>query len=256
MPGLIDRAEREVKILALDLETSPNLAHVWGLWQQNVSIGQLEASTEVICFGGRWYGQRGVTVKTVHHDGKQAMLDAAWEMFDQADAIMGWNSRGFDVKHMQREFLQAGMPPPSPAKDLDLMVAVKAKFRFPSNKLDYVAQTLGVGKKVKHEGFEMWRKCLDGDDAAWGRMVRYQKQDVNLLIDLYEKLLPWLPNHPNKPLIDGIDGAVCLRCGSRDLESRGQNFTATGSYPRFRCRSCGTWGRGLTRTETSVLRPV
>ena len=34
-----------MKILFLDLETSPNLAHVWGLWQQNVAIRVAGAPT-------------------------------------------------------------------------------------------------------------------------------------------------------------------------------------------------------------------
>lgn len=244
-----------MRILALDLETSPNLAHVWGLWQQNVGINQIEASTEVICYGGRWYGERGVTVKNVHHDGKQAMLDFAWQQLDEADAVMGWNSRGFDVKHLQREFLEAGMPPPSPFKDLDLMIAVKAKFRFPSNKLDYVSQRLGVGQKVKHEGFEMWRKCLAGDDAAWNRMVRYQKQDVNLLISVYDRLRPWISTHPNVALIDGIENG-CVQCGSTNLQHRGWAVTATSRYKRYQCQNCGRWNKSAHRETTTELRPA
>jgi hypothetical protein len=59
-----------MKILLLDLETSPNMAYVWGLWDQNISIGQMISSTEVICFGARWYGQRKIHFSSVHHDGK------------------------------------------------------------------------------------------------------------------------------------------------------------------------------------------
>lgn len=244
-----------MKILALDLETSPNLAYVWGLWNQNIAISQMEASTEVICFGARWYGQRGVTVKSVHHDGKQVMLQTAWDLLNEADAVMGWNSKGFDSKHLMREFLEAGMPPPAPYKDLDLMLAVKARFRFPSNKLDYVSQKLGVGKKVQHEGFEMWRKCLAGDDEAWARMIKYQKQDVNLLIDLYEKLRPWIPNHPSVAVIDGEpDG--CPACGSTHVQPRGLAHTNTGSYRRYVCLDCGKWSRGFKREQGSLLRAI
>jgi hypothetical protein len=66
---------------------------------------------------------------------------------------------------------------------------------FPSNKLDYVAQKLDVGAKVKHSGFSLWLRCMDGDKKAWKEMKEYQIQDVNLLVDLYDILLPWLvPN--------------------------------------------------------------
>jgi uncharacterized protein YprB with RNaseH-like and TPR domain len=94
-----------MKILFLDLETSPNLAHVWGLWQQNVAITQLEKSTEVICFGARWLGSEKVIFKSVHHHGKQKMLDELHKIMDQADVLIGWNSQAFDSKHIKREFI-------------------------------------------------------------------------------------------------------------------------------------------------------
>ncbi len=56
------------RILLLDLETSPNVAHVWGLWNQNVSIKQLLEGTEVICVGARWLGDESVEIRSVHKD--------------------------------------------------------------------------------------------------------------------------------------------------------------------------------------------
>ena len=106
---------KKPRILALDLETSPNLAHVWGLWQQNVGLNQLLESTEVICFGARWLGEEEVEFRSVHHDGKKKMLKRAWELLNEADAVMGWNSKGFDMKHLNREFLENGLTPPSRA---------------------------------------------------------------------------------------------------------------------------------------------
>jgi len=34
-----------MQILLLDIETAPNTAHVWGLWNQNVSLNQLMESS-------------------------------------------------------------------------------------------------------------------------------------------------------------------------------------------------------------------
>jgi len=80
---------------------------------------------------------------------------------------------------------------------LDLMSVTKANFQFPSNKLDYVAQRLGVGAKVKHSGFKLWINCMEGDEKAWREMKKYQIQDVNLLVDLYYALLPWFVGKGN-----------------------------------------------------------
>lgn len=186
-----------MKILMLDIETTPMQVYAWGLWDQNITIDQIIKPTEMLCFGARWLGSKKVIFKSVHHDGKQAMLDELHKLMDEADVLVGWNSAAFDHKHINREFLENGMQPPSPVKDLDLMSVTKANFQFPSNKLDYVAQALGVGAKVKHSGFSLWIRCMDGDAKAWAEMKKYQVQDVNLLIDLYYELLPWFVGKGN-----------------------------------------------------------
>jgi uncharacterized protein YprB with RNaseH-like and TPR domain len=180
-----------MKTLLLDIETTPMQVYTWGLWDQNISIDQIIKSTEMLCFGARWLGAKRVIFKSVHHDGKKAMLEELHKLMDEADLLVGWNSAAFDHKHINREFLENGMTPPAPTKDLDLMSITKANFLFPSNKLDYVAQKLGVGAKVKHSGFKLWLRCMDGDSKAWAEMKKYQVQDVNLLVELYDVLLPW-----------------------------------------------------------------
>lgn len=184
-----------MKILMLDIETTPMQVYTWGLWDQNIGINQIIKHTEMMCFGAKWLGQKKVTFKSVHHHGKQEMLETLHKMMNEADILVGWNSASFDHKHIRREFLEASLEPPAPVKDLDLMTVVKANFLFPSNKLDYVAQKLGVGAKVKHSGFDLWIDCMDGKDKAWREMRKYQIQDVELLDKLYEVLLPWFPGN-------------------------------------------------------------
>lgn len=238
------------RILYLDLETSPNLAHVWGLWQQNIAISQLEEHTHVICFGARWSDSKQVIFRSVHHDGKQAMLDELHRIMDEADIVVGWNSASFDVKHIRRELLEAGYTPPSPWRDLDLMRIVKQQFKMPSNKLDYVAQLLGVGAKTQHTGFKLWLDCMAGDDKAWRLMKKYQLQDVNLLVDLHDKLRPWIRGTVNLAAYTGQDLA-CRNCASDNLHARGYMVTGKGKYRRYQCQDCGAWmhGKAVSRTE-------
>ena len=203
-----------------------------------------------MCFGARWHGQKKVIFKSVHHDGKKAMLKDLHAIMDEADAIVGWNSKSFDHKHIRREFLEAGMAPPSPTKDIDLMLECRKYFRFPSYKLDYVAQKLGVGAKVAHSGFELWIKCMAGEEKAWREMKKYQIQDVNLLIDLYEKLLPWINSHPTVGMYENIDDA-CPNCGSQNLRPEGVYVGTTGSYDKFQCNDCGKWVKSSKSNLTS-----
>ena len=43
-----------MKILFCDIETSPNVAYVWGLFKQNIGLSQLLEPTRVICAAYSW----------------------------------------------------------------------------------------------------------------------------------------------------------------------------------------------------------
>jgi uncharacterized protein YprB with RNaseH-like and TPR domain len=206
-----------------------------------------------MCFGARWNDSKRVTVKSTYRDGKEAMLQSLWEHLDQADAVVSWNGQSFDSRHANREFIEAGITPPSPYKEIDLMRTAKAKFKFPSNKLDYVAQTLGVGQKTPHTGFDLWKRCMAGEEAAWRLMEKYQKQDVNLLVDLYDKLRPWVALHPNRALIDNVQDG-CPVCASTHLQKRGYAYTGSSTFQQYQCMDCKKWFRGSQRLATTTMR--
>lgn len=243
-----------MKILFYDIETTPISAYTWGLWEQNVSLKQIVTPTELLCFGAQWADGERVIFRSEHHHGKQRMLETIHGLVDRADAVVGWNSAAFDRKHLNREFLEAGMTPPSPTREVDLMKVVKANFKFPSNKLDYVAQALGVGGKVNHTGFDLWLGCMAGDEAAWSMMKRYQIQDVKLLVDLYDRLKPWMKWHPDKNIVDGTDDA-CSVCGGK-LHRSGEYYSNTGVFDQFKCSVCGKYHRAVKRKRSSSVRPM
>jgi len=248
-----------MKILVLDIETRPSLGFIWSLWDQNVSLSQLVEVGEVICFGAKWLDKKKVIFKSVHHHSKEEMVQTAWDLMDEADAIIHYNGRAFDIKHLNREFLLAGLNPPSPHKDIDLLTVARGRFKFLSNKLEHVAEQLGIGSKVQHSGFQLWLDCMADDKKAWAKMRQYCEGDVLLTEELYYKLLPWVRNHPSVPLHNGasVDSLpACRNCGSTDLQRRGYSFTAVSKFQRFVCKSCGTWGRDNYResavTTTSI----
>lgn len=242
-----------MKILAWDIELTPLTVYSWSLWPNHIPIQQIEKPQEVMCFGARWYGKNQVMFKSTQHHGKKEMLEAIHALLDEADAVLSWNGAGFDTKHINREFIENGMLPPSPYTEIDLMKVAKKRFKFPSNKLDYVAQALEVGRKVQHEGFQLWLDCMDGNKSAWKKMKDYQVQDVNLLIDLYERLKPWIDNHPNVAVTDDLERA-CVVCGSERLVSHGFKITTTGKYRRYRCQECGKFMRGKIMVSGTEMR--
>ena len=161
-----------MKILLLDIETSPNLAHVWGLWQQNVGTNQLLESSEVMCWAAKWYDERGVMFMSNKANSHAEMLAKIYELIDEADVVVHYNGKKFDMPTLNKEFLLQGWTPPSPYKQIDLLRVVRSNFKFPSNKLDYVAQRLNIGKKVKHEGHELWIKCMKKDQCIIYKLMK------------------------------------------------------------------------------------
>lgn len=238
-----------VKILVLDIETSPNLAWVWGLWQQNVAINQIEKSGAVLCFAAKWVGED----KVRFHKGP-ALVGAAHKLLDQADVVVHYNGTKFDIPWLQTEFVRAGLTQPSPFTQIDLCSVVKAKFRFPSNKLEYVANALLEEGKVSTGGFGLWLKVMGDDKAAWAAMRRYNEHDVLLTERLFERLKPWI-KLPVASLYDGdTNEKTCPQCGSDNIQRRGLAYTPLGAYQQYRCMECGRWSRGKNRVKGVDVR--
>ena len=244
-----------IKILILDIENYPNEVDAWGLFKQNISIQQINNVGRMICFASKWLGEDEVSFFGQSDDiSRKIMLDNAWKLLDQADAVIHYNGINFDRKIVNTEFIKEGYSPPSPCKDIDLLREVKKNFRLPSNKLDFVLQYFGIGQKVKHEGHELWQKVRAGDKVSWDKMEEYNKGDVIPLEMLYNVLRPWIKIHPNVGLYIDTALPVCRVCGSDKLVKKGKEYTQLSHYQRYKCKECGSNLRGrLNNAERGHL---
>ncbi len=237
--------------LVVDIETAPNQVHTWGLYDQNVGLSQLIKPSYMLCWGARWVGEKKVRFKDIRDP---EMVAEIYELIDSADALIHFNGDRFDLPILHREFLLAGFDPPSPYKNIDLLKVAKKKFRFASNKLEHIAQQLGIELKLQTSGHQLWIKCMENDPAGWREMTKYNKQDIVVTEDLYNRFLPWIDQHPNHQLYTDIDS--CPRCGAiGSLTRQGYAYTSLGSFQRYRCGSCRSWsrsGKRLAGTEQQV----
>lgn len=246
-----------MKLLFIDIESAPLSAYVWGLWDQNISINQIIDSSGVLCFAAKWYGDDKVIFDSEYKSGPLSMLEHAHALLSEADAVVHWNGTKFDIPVLNKEFIQLRLPPPAPFKEIDLLKTSRKRFKFPSNKLDYVAQALGLGEKVKHSGFQLWVDCMNNKKSAWKEMQEYNIQDVVLLEKVYERFKPWIKHHPNVALYMDSDRPACTVCGSTRVVHRGHNVTTRCKYRRYQCKDCGKWLQGnhqipLAATERLV----
>lgn len=248
----------QMRILLFDIETSLAKVYTYGLWDQNISIANIIEHPRMIAFTAKWLGEKKIHAYSEYHQSRQEMLEALHALLDEADLVVGWNSKGFDVRWVNSEFMVENMLPPSPYKQLDLMQEAKRNARFLSNKLDYISERLLGDNKIDYNMSKMWIKVDNPDTTEaerkkeWNAMLKYAKKDTALLEPMYLDLLPWL-RLPH-PVQSGDD--KCRNCGSNDLEKRGVARTLNGTYQRFQCRSCGSWCRGTTRMPSTNMRNI
>lgn len=229
-----------MKLLFLDIETAPCVATVWGLRDQNIAINQMLKPGYTLCWAAQWKGDR-----TMHYasilNGRKTMVRAIHKLLMKADAVCHYNGESFDIPMLNSEFMLAGLPPPTPSKQVDLYRAVRRRFRLPSYKLEFVAKHLGIGCKVQHKGHELWLECMAKKKESFAVMERYNKQDVKLLEGVYDRILPWIDRHPNRSVM--ADTFCCPRCESKDYQQRGVTSMIAGIYRRYSCKACGHWFR-------------
>jgi len=247
----------DFKLLTVDIENFPNVAHVWQLFNQNVSLAQLQIPASTVSFAAKWYGNSKVLYYSDFHNGHDEMVLAAHRLFDEASCVMGYNSKGFDTKHLNWQFTLAGLTPPSPYAQIDLYQVIKQNFKPSSGKLDFVAGALGIGHKTAHSGHQLWVDCMAGDEKAWAKFRSYNKNDVVLTEALYDRLRPWIKNHPHMGLYgDTVEEHVCSTCGSANVRKRGFAYTAVGRYQQWQCEraECGRYSRGKKLLDSVDLR--
>lgn len=172
------------------------------------------------------------------------MIHNLYTVLDEADLVLHYNGKKFDIPYIQRTLLEHNYIPPSPFHQLDLYLIARSTFSFPSLKLDYISQHLNLGSKHKHEGFDLWKKFMEEDDTAHKTMKEYNIQDVLLVEALYKKVLPWIKTHPSHALYNHEEGTVCTNCGSDRVIKNGIETTLLMAYQRYRCQECGTNLRG------------
>jgi hypothetical protein len=239
------------QVLVVDIETSPILARVWGTFDVTINPDMIVEPSRMLCFAANWYPAKRVDVYCEwDDDGHRGMVAALWELLDRADIVVGYNSDKFDLKHINREFILAGLTAPSPYQTIDLIKTVRGRFKFPSNRLGQIGQSLDIGAKLDTGGWKLWQAVLDGDDKARAKFARYCKTDVVLTSTLLATLANggWIKGLPHAGLWSG-NMAACYACGSTDLDLYGIAYSKTQRYVRLVC-ACGAYNKVLKNGQT------
>jgi hypothetical protein len=243
--------ENGAKVLLFDIETAPILAHVWGLWENNVGLNQIVSDWHMLSWSAKWLGSPANEVmymdlrgaKDVQND--KPLLVELRELLDMADVVITQNGKRFDTPKVQARMLLNGIKANSPYKHIDVKLESKRLFGFPSHKLEYMTEKVNkIYKKLKHKNFpghELWVECLKGNSAAWDEMELYNKHDVLSLEEFFGHIAPWGINI-NFNLYHDDEEHVC-KCGSKDHRKNGFYYTDMGKFQRYECKKCGAPSR-------------
>lgn len=255
--NLVHVTKEPNKILFIDIETAPSVGMYFDLWKEGNIVKTLHHGY-ILSFAYKWLGDKNVNVVGLpmyvgyggdKQDDSLLCADMAL-LLSEADVIIAHNGDKFDIPKIYTRLIKHGFKPPEPFKTIDTYKVAKRHFKFESNRLNDLGVFLGLGKKAQTGGIDLWHKCMEGDSSAWKTMLHYNAQDVVLLELVYQRLKPWIKNHPNMSIKLGCDG--CPNCGNKKLQRRGQAITLTGTRQRYQCMSCGAWSTGSTEKIVNI----
>lgn len=259
-------------VLTLDIERLPGRARhqhrgltiqgdFWDLCGWKNVIGYrlpVESVIEwprTICVAWRWYGEERVEFASEWGDGRDKMLTRVWEAYDQADVIYGHNVANFDTKHLNTEWRDLGMMPPTPYKIVDTLKEARKTFGDESKTLAALTQRLGIETKVDKYDVEVARAACDGNIAEQERIQRYNEGDVVASEKFVDALRGWISSHPHN-LRGTVDESLptCPQCWGDDLVENGTKLADQLVYLLYRCTTCGANVQGARHSRAAVTR--
>ncbi len=248
---------KKPKILIFDIETAPLKVYVWNRWKQNVYLPQTISEWFTLTWSAKWLFDGKImsarlTSEEVKNEDDKRIVKELWTLFNEADMVVAHNGDKFDIPRMNSRFLVNGLNPTTPYHSIDTKKIAAKQFGFSSNKLDALAGYFGFEHKLDTD-FELWVKCMNGDEKALEYMETYNKYDVELLENIYIKLRPWIKSHPNVGLYLDSEEPVCANCGSKHINKETQYYTSTGRYDVYRCE-CGALSRVRQHNQDKKVR--
>ena len=234
------------KILLFDLETSPIISYHWGTRKQFIQPENIIRDWTILTYAGKFLNEDIMysgTAKDEEEFDDFNIVSELWGLLDKCDILVAHNLIGFDRKKLNARFLFHGMNPPSPYKLVDTLQIAKTNFGTTYHKLDYLSKFIGSSGKMEHFGFDLWKKCMDGDEASWETMLAYNKKDVIELEKIYLELRPWDNRSPSISIFQEDPSMCCTKCGSKNIVYKKDVYTNTREFKLYQCNDCNGWSR-------------
>lgn len=164
------------------------------------------------------------------------LLKQVWERLAAADVWVTWFGKGFDIKFVNTRLVDGGMPALPPIPHIDLYFTAKHHLKLSSNRLASVQDFLQLPTAKTPLTKRCWRRAQAGDVPSIRYIIDHCEKDVMVLEEAYERLKPYVRQHPN------VDPAAGCRVCSGFVQRRGLTLVASGrKLQRVQCTKCGHW---------------
>ncbi len=232
-----------LKRLFFDIETSPNIVYSWNVgYKLNISYENIIQERAIICICYKWEGEDKVNYLTWNNGDDSRMIYQFYDVLMQADQVIGHNGDQFDLKWFRTRCLYHGILNMPSIESVDTLKLSRKSFRFNSNRLDYLGQFLGLGKKTETGGFSLWKDVISNNEEALMKMVTYCQNDVVLLEKVYNKLEGYSKQKIHVGVLNGKDQCSCPKCTSDNTYSNGNIISSLGTVKKkIQCQDCGTY---------------
>lgn len=251
------------RVVTLDIERIPGQHSTWHrgqtitgpFWDLNeikpwtgkrIHADDVKEWPRTICAAWKWYDSSGVEFAAEWEvGGYDGFMRRVWDVFNDADLIIGHNADRFDARHLMGGWAEMGLPAPSPYKVIDTLKIARGTFAYESNTLDALNKRLGIDAKTDKYDARIARAAVNGDKEAQETLSAYNRGDIIASEALFDRLRPFARGIPHLGMWSD-DELACLSCGS--------TMTATGKtvhanvqrYEHLHCPNCGAHARGTT----------
>lgn len=220
----------KIKRLIWDIETSPNVGLFWDAgYRKNIPYDNIIRERAIICIAYKWEGSKKTECLEWNDGCDKKLVEDFIEIANQSDEMVAHNGDKYDITFLTARALKHGMVVNPQIKTVDTLAIARKRFRLNSNRLDYIAEYLGHGNKIKTE-FGLWKAItLDNCPKAMKKMVKYCKKDVDLLEAVWKKLQPYHNPKTHVGVMVGKDKWTCPDTGSENVHVNKTKITAAGT---------------------------
>lgn len=257
--------QQKIRLGYFDLETLPLKisGHLWAIRDQYIPHTMIDDSWRMLGWAGKYldgskiYSDIMTPKEAVNRDSLR-VTESARAFIDTCDIVIWHNGDEFDGKILNSEILYYKLPPLK-YRTIDTLKLIRANFKLPSYKLDYVNDYFGITSKIKNEGQGLWDKCLVGDKKALKEMLYYNQGDIFSGEDLYRRIQPYCNGVPNFATYDDDLSQPTCNCGGKLVKDKNHPYwyNNLSKFERLVCSECGSIHRGrktlLTKNQKQNL---